>query len=424
MTSAFNPRTVLGLLLLGAGTFLALLWLIGRGDTGPGVDNGEAHAAAHGLTGYAGLADMLDRQGYVVSRSRSQGRLDDEALLVLTPPAGTDADDLARIIEDRRYAGPTLVILPKWFAMRLPASDTGAKKGWVRLVAASAPGFAGDFEDELAMTPRVAALTAGPADWQGLGLSGALPDRTKVLGLEDGPWASLVRDSTGRDLVAYADDRGCYPVLDVAAGFDPPDENDCEPSKWSVIVAFEPDLFNNYGLADRDRALLAAKIVELAREGRDLPIVFDLTLAGLSGQRNLLTLAFAPPFLAATLCLLMALAIVGWRAFGRFGPPVAESRTIAFGKTQLAANSAGFLRRSGRVHLLTEPYAAMIARRLAGTLGLRSADPQAIDSELARRAPGAPAYSALAARLGAARGPNETLRAALALHTLERTVRP
>ncbi len=423
MNRTFNPRTVLGLLLFGAAAFLAMLWFIGHGDTGPGSDNGEAHAASHGLTGYSALAEILEKQGYAVSRSRSRGHLDDEALLVLTPSLWSDADDLAEIIEDRRYAGPTLVILPKWFAMRYPPTAKGAKKGWVRLVAPSVPRFAGDLKDGIAMTPDLGKLAGAAPDWEGLGMSGSLPDRSQVLGLEGGPWVSLVRDSKGRDLVAYADDQGCYPVLDDAAGFDPPDGAECDGDKWNVIVAFEPDLFNNYGMADRQRALLAARVIELAREGQDIPVVFDLTLAGLGGQRNLLTLAFAPPFLAATLCLLLALAVVGWRAFGRFGPPVAEARTIAFGKTQLAANSAGFVRRSGRVHLLSAPYAAMVGRRLAAALGLRSADPHAIDAALARRMPGEPPYSALATQLEAARGPSETLRAAHALHALERTVR-
>ena len=190
-----------------------------------------------------------------------------------------------------------------------------------------------------------------------------------------------------------------------------------------MTVAFEPDLFNNWGLADRNRALLAARVVDLAREGEDLPIVFDLTLAGLGGQRNLLSLAFDPPFLAATLCLILGLFVIGWRAFGRFGPPVTEGRALAFGKTQLAANAAGFLRRSGRLHLLGPPYAAMIGRRLAAIAGLRGSDPQAIDAVLARRAPGAPLFSTLAARLESARGATETLRSAHALHMLERTLR-
>ncbi|ANY19704.1 hypothetical protein A6F68_01186 [Tsuneonella dongtanensis] len=422
MNGAFNPRTVLGVLVVGALAFLAMLWFIGQGDTGSGPDNGEAHAAGHGLAGYAGLADLLERQGYEVERSRNPGRLDDEVLLVLTPTPWTDADDLAEAIGKRRYAGPTLVILPKWYALPLPGGTKDAKKGWVRLAGAGAPGFAKDLEDQLEMAVKVEALKGGPADWQGLGLAGALPDRGKVLGLDGGPFVGLVSDSAGRDLVGFADDRGCYAVLEDAAGVEPLGEDECE-AKWAVTVAFEPDLFNNWGMADRNRAQLAARVVDLASEGEDFPIVFDLTLAGLGGQRNLLTLAFTPPFLAATLCLILALGIVAWRAFGRFGPPLHEGRAVAFGKTQLAANSAGFLRRSGRLHLLAAPYAAMIARRLANAFGLRSADPRAIDAALARRAPDAAPFSTLAARLEAARGPNELLRAAHALHTLERTAR-
>jgi hypothetical protein len=419
--SAFRPRTVLALVVFGALAFVAMLWFIGRGDTGPGPDNGGAHAQGHGLTGYAGLVAMLEKQGYDVTLSRSPGRLDDESLLVLTPSAFTDPDEIAQIIDRRRYSGATLLILPKWFAMPVPAKASGVKKGWVQLLGASAPGWTADLNDEQAMTVKLGKLARAPADWQGLGLSGFLPDRSRVLGLEDGPWSSLVRDSKGRDLVAYADDHGCYPVLDAAADLAAPDA-ECDGDKWNLMVAFEPDLFNNYGLADRDRAVLAARVIELAREGQDVPVVFDLTLNGFGATRNLLTLAFAPPFLAATLCLMLALIVVGWRGFARFGPPRAEARDIAFGKGRLAANAAGFIRRSGRLHLLGPPYAALIARRLAGALGLRRPVPAEIDAALARRDPDTPAYSELARRLESARGPSHTLRAAHALKSLERTL--
>lgn len=414
--SAFRPRTVLLLVLFGAAAFLATLWLIGAGKTDSRPDNGEAHAAGHGLAGYAALAAMLERQGHDVTISRNRARLDDEALLVLTPTIWTDADDLAAVIDRRRYTGPTLLILPKWYAARLPPTVRGARKGWVQLIAPTIPDFAAKFKGALAMKPRLARLAAGKADWQGLGISGTLPVRTAVTGLEEGPWASLVRDSLGRDLAAYADDHGCYPVLDAAAGFGAPQEKDCEADRWSVTVVFEPDLVNNRGLADRSRGLLAARLVDVAREGEDLPVVFDLTLAGLGGAKNLLTLAFEPPFLAATLCLLIALGVVGWRAFARFGPARAAAPEIEFGKARLAANAGGLVRRSGRLHLLAVPYAAMVARRIAAALGLRSAEPAAIDAALARRGAPQPPFSELARRLEAARGPSATLRAAHALH--------
>jgi hypothetical protein len=418
---AFSPRAVLGIVLFGALTFAAMLWFIGQGDTGPGPDNGQAHARGHGLTGYAGLVSMLQKQGVDVSVSRSPGRLDDESLLVLTPSAWADADDIAEIIDRRRYTGSTLLILPKWYAAKVPASLTGAKKGWVQLVGTARPGWTDDLGNGQEMSVKLATLAAGPSDWRGLGLSGRLPERKSVLGLEEGPWTSLVRDSKGRDLVAYANDHGCYPILDAAAGQAAP-EAECDTDKWSLVVAFEPDLFDNYGLADRNRALLAAKVIDIAREGQDVPVVFDLTLNGFGANKNLLTLAFQPPFIAATLCLILALIVVGWRAFARFGPPVAEARTIAFGKARLASNAAGFIRRSGRLHLLATPFADLVARRLAHALGLRRADPIEIDAALGRLDPDGPTFTQLADRLAAARGASQTVRAAHALKSLERTV--
>ena len=422
MSGSFNPRTVLALVLFGALSFVALLWFIGKGDTGPGPENGAAHAAGHGLAGYAALAEMLEKQGYDVSLSRSPARFEEEALLVLTPPIWADAGEISQLLEKRRYTGPTLLILPKWYASTLPKSAKGAKRGWVRLTNASGPEWTDDLKDELSMKPKVESLPGGGADWQGLGLSGALPQRQQVMGLDSGPFIALVRDKDDRQLVGYADDHGCYPVLAQAAGMSEYEDADCDGDKWNLTVVFEPDLFNNYGLADRSRARLAAEVIELAREGQDVPIVFDLTLNGLGASKNLLTLAFAPPFLAATLCLILALAVVAWRAFGRFGPPLAETRSIAFGKARLAANAAGFIRRSGRLHLLGPPYAALVARRLASAFGLRNADPAAIDAALARRAPDAAPFTQLAARLESARGPSQTLRAAHALKSLERTV--
>lgn len=422
MTSTFAPRTALAIVLFGALTFVAMLWFIGRGDTGPGPENGQAHAQSHGLTGYAGLVAMLQKQGQAVSVSRSPSRLDEEALVVLTPSAWTDAEDIQEIIERRRFTGPTLVILPKWYTIEVPKTLAGAtKKGWIQLLGAEPPGWTDGLEGEQGMSVKLAELGGAPADWQGLGLSGRLPDNKRVLGLEQGPWASLVRDSKGRDLVAYADDHGCYPILDTIAG-QPAPEAECNSGKWALIAAFEPDLFNNFALADRDRAILASKVIEAAREGQDIPIVFDLTLNGFGGSKNLLTLAFEPPFVAATICLLLALAVVGWRAFGRFGPPLAEDRSIAFGKARLAANAAGFIRRSGRLHLLGAPFAALMGRRLAGSLGLHRSDPQAIDAALARRLPHQPSFTHLAERLLSARSPTQILRAAHALKSLERTI--
>ncbi|MEM6476294.1 MAG: DUF4350 domain-containing protein, partial [Pseudomonadota bacterium] len=193
------------------------------------------------------------------------------------------------------------------------------------------------------------------------------------------------------------------------------EEYDPEP----VTFVIEPDLMNNYGLSDGDRAALALKLIEDAGYGRQDPVTFDLTLNGLGGTVNLLTLAFRPPFLAATLCLILSLLIVGWRAFKRFGPPVASGPAIAFGKSRLVTNGAALILRARRLGLLAEPYADLSARRLADALGLAKPDPEAIDAALRIRLPQEEPYTRRAQRLRAANTPSDILRAAQALKELE-----
>ena len=426
---AFNPKVVLGLLLFGAAAFLATLYFIGSGNTGRDANNGQAHAAANGLVGYAALVNLLESDGHEVSISRSVGNLKDEGLLVITPPRFADAEEITKIIEERRYIGPTLVILPKWYSSGIPEfADVEHEDGWVMLGNIGAPDFVEEFEGNLQMLLKTGELRQTDVHWSGLGLTGKLPDHKQVMGFEEEHLIPLIADADGDMLAGYLDDGGSYPVLDDATGNASPtrplDEDDDEyyddADQWNVTFVAEPDLFNNYGMADQTRAILAHELIDTVMEGEDLPITFDVTLNGLGQSQNLLTLAFTPPFLAATLCLILALIVVAWRAFRRFGPAMAEQRAIAFGKQRLVANSAGLIQRSGRLHLLTDPYADMIEARLAAKLGLRHPETEAIDAALARRLPDERSFSDLSAWLRSARRPGEILRAAHALKSIER----
>ena len=421
-SNAFNPKVVLGLLLFGALAFAATLYLIGAGETTRGPNDGGSHAASRGLTGYAALADILEAEGHDVALSRNQGALDDEGLLILTPPTFADGEELAELIEQRRYVGPTILVLPKWFAMEIPANAPVEKDdGWVVLRSAAKPSWIEDFEGRLDTELRLGPLEPqSDGDWRWGDWSGTLPDRSQAQTISDATMIPLVTASNGEILVGYYDDGGYYPVLDEAAGLAPVDEDGRDTSRWNLTVVADPDLFDNYGMADRDRAALAHELVDVAMEGEDLPVIFDLTLNGLGKTQNLLTLAFAPPFLAATLCLVLALAVVGWRAFRRFGPPLAEDRAIAFGKRRLVANGAAFILRTRRLHLLTAPYIETIRHRIAAALRLRSADDDALDQAIARRAPDAPRFADSAAALRGASRPHDILRAASALKALER----
>ncbi|WP_324261566.1 DUF4350 domain-containing protein [Altererythrobacter sp. H2] len=421
----FDPKVVLGMVLFGALAFLAMLWFIGAGETGRGDNNGGGHAAARGLNGFAALAGLVEDEGITVTLGRNTGKHETADLLVLTPPHALDPEDLRAILDARRYAGPTMVVLPKWYASEVPPeANADAEPGWVVLAGASEPTWLAELGDPYPKVAEVGEISGSGPHWRGLGYSGRLPDPGSVQSLGSGALVPLVLDRNGRILAGYLADDGYYPVLDQAAGRSPPDTESLDEEKWGVIVVAEPDLLNNWGMADRTRANLARDLVWLAMEGEELGVTFDLTLNGIGQTRNLLTLAFTPPFLAATLCLLLAMLVVGWRAFRRFGPPIAEDRAIAFGKARLVANSAGFIQRAGRVHLLGPPFAALVAARIARLLRLRQADERSIDEALERRQRGGPTFSASADRLRAARSRHELLRAARALKDIERNLTP
>ena len=424
----FSPAAVLGLVGLGTALFVALLWMIGAGMVHGPLNDGGAHGAGKGLTGYAALSALLERQGWQVSLARSEAELAQPGLVVLTPPAEADGKAIARIVERRRLIGPTLIVTPKWRAAPLGQGGVGApgaKAGWVAIAGADMPRWKG-FLDEVAVQ-----IDAAPADrgWIADGVSGTLPDARAVLTGHGDTIVPLVELRQGGGVLAgYVAGGGRWPQLDDLAlqGSDAAEADlPGQGGRWPLVVVFEPDLLDNYGLASRETALAALRLVEGSAAGAPRRVTFDVSLNGFARSPNLLTLAFTPPFLAATLCLLLAALLVGWRAFLRFGPGLAAAPAMLFGKRQLVANAAGLVRRSRRLHLLGPPYAALVRERLVRALALpHRADPAAheaaIDRALAMRAPGAPAFSTAAAALRTARRPAELLRAARALHDIER----
>ncbi|MBO9498844.1 MAG: DUF4350 domain-containing protein [Novosphingobium sp.] len=448
--SPFSPRAVLALLVLGAAAFLAVLFLIGTGADAPDEKDGGGHAAGNGLNGYAAFSELLGRRGYQVSAIRNAARLDDPSLLILTPPPYADADELNRVIERHRNLGPVILILPKWFALPVGARpNLKSKKGWVVLFGATSPAWGDKIGRDKLMRLRLdqpqGKQKPPPVGWSGLGFAGKLPDPSAVQWVDSSEFEPLVRTAEHKDLVSFWDDGGYYPRLSAAAGVDPYDRDEAS-DKWPLVVIAEPDLVNNYGLADKDRALLALSIVEASLEGAHMPVAFDLTFNGLGQNDNLLTLAFRPPFLAATLCFLIAALVVAWRAFRRFGPPAgaggprmgrrqlaaggvdeaAAMATFAFGKRELATNGAALIQRAKRLHLLGAPYAALVRNRIAQALGLRpGADialtEGAIDALLERRGL-QPNFASQAEALRQARGPHELLRRAHALREIERNL--
>jgi hypothetical protein len=413
------------MLLFGAAVFVALLYLIGK-DAGGDEPDGRpgGHALGRGLDGYAAFSRFLDKRGMKVKRIYVQGQLNQPGLLILTPPHFTDPKVLAQLVEDRRYAGPTIVILPKWLAMPARLFDRKAKPGWVLLASTELPDWPGFADD---VTISLNQMAGG--EWHGAGSQGKLPNTAAVLsGSGDHLIPLVAGTSDERILAAYINDGGNYPSLaDLADGSYPGTGENAD--RHPLILVFEPDLFNNYGMANATNAQLADQIVRAAvGDSENQSVSFDLTLNGFANPTNLLTLAFEPPFLAATLALMIAALAVGWRAFNRFGPPRLAGQAIAFGKRALVGNAAGLVQRARRLHLLGAPYADAARDRLVKALALpprnnAAASEEAIDRALAVRDPSRSPFSEVAARLRGARRLSDILRAAQELHAIERTLK-
>ncbi len=424
----FSPRVALGLVVFGAACFVALLWIIGSGMDDPAPRASGAHVQGKGLTGYAALGQYLEKRGFTVTPVRSRGALDQPGVLILTPAHRATGEELNRLVQARRNAGPTIVVLPKWLAIPLPKNAPKAQDGFVKLLDVMTPDWKGFYDD---VTLQSGALETGPrpGGWSGAGLTGQLPDPSEVFsGRGDALIPLVTGDGGGQVLAGYIADGGDYPRLQALSDvYEDHSEELEDPPRYPVIFVFDADLFNNYGMSRQSNALLAEQLVLAALDGDPRKVSFDLTLAGYGRSPSLLALAFTPPFLAATLCLLLAAAVVLWRAYQRFGPPVLAARALAFGKRELVGNAAGLIQRARRLHLLGPPYADAARERLVKALALPSrlsheqAD-AAIDRALAARAPGLAAFSETTAQLRAARKPTDLLRAARQLHALERTL--
>lgn len=429
----FTVGGMLALVLAGSAVFLLLLYAIGAGWTGNSNQTATETADSNALNGFSALAELLERRGHGVTSVR--GRLSqgfgewDEQLLVLAPGLYSDPAKLDEVIEARKYRGPTIVILPKWAVMPVGEEEEGPDHpdDWVRTSLGPAPFW---FEQVPDFEPMELGQGSS-ARWQGMGLRGTLPDPAQVQGIEQSASKDLfplITDAEGDLLVGYWNRNGWHPALAEAGGkaFSAEEENGQDADIYPLVIVAEPDLFNNYGMASEARARAAVAVIEATMDDPDMPIVFDMTIDGLGQGQNLLTLAFRPPFLAATLCLLVAMLVIGWRAFRRFGPPLAELPAIAHGKTQLASNGAALIQRARRWHLLGAPYAALVAGRTAAALQIRAGDEAAreaaIDAALDRQGHPGPRFQPTAQTLRQARRLPDVLRGAATLRSIERTL--
>lgn len=420
----FARGTVLLMVAIGFAAFLALLYAIGAGGALRSGNNGAAHGVSVSTIGYSALAQLLEKTGTKVSFGRGPDALQQQDLLIVTPEISADPQELAALVRQRAFTGPTIIILPKWQV----TPEDGLKTGWVRLespvLAEQTPRLLSQLVpvrirlEGMPSAPRAPAVVQREtAADRAAKLKVALRSRVTISGAK--LKTVLADGATGRARVVVIDDGGWYPALDANAPENPDGTPDIEQGRYPVVIVADADLMNNKGLANRDTARQAVQIVDAAWSGGGEGVVFDLTQNGLGTSENLLSVAFRPPFVGAVVSLALAAIAFAWMAFCRFGPALAEERPFGFGKTMLVKGSAGLVRRLGRDHLLGPAYADLVRERAGRSLGLPQGLPrEQIDERLAKVLPDAEGrnYEILSADMRAARGRPGILSAARALY--------
>ena len=357
----FRARAILVLVLVGVAALAAFGVLAAYAPELRSRANGGPHALSSSAVGFRGATMLLRDVGVpvTVSHDRPSPRLLGAAGLVLTPPPGDKPVDMAAFGDPLR----TLIVLPKWRTTPDPKRDGFVRKAGVLWsgVGSVLPGEPGRtaVTVERGASRRALRAVGGP-----FGSGEALPiGRIDGLQTISGPdWAPVLADEHGHAVLAVSrHDR-------------------------RLFVLAEPDLLNNHGLSDLERARVAVMIMQMlsGEEG----VVFDVTLNGVGRGRSLGRLMLEPPLLAATLCVAAAALLMGWRALARFGAATIPQQAIAPGAAALVDNAAGLIRTAGKEAALAPEYAALTRRLVAegaGAAGLGQADAES-SSWLARAA--------------------------------------
>ncbi|MFI4936484.1 MAG: hypothetical protein ACHP7N_17900 [Caulobacterales bacterium] len=348
----FSARTAIAIVVVGVFAFSAFVTLLAYAPDLQRDFHCRANVYSKCAVGFAGLEALAKADGAPVLASRTHlPKGHTEGLLIWTLEPDPRQQDVASL----GFAGPILIVLPKWEVTRDPLRlEWGRKKGlisadqWRSLVwgdgaAAHRAGVSRPLLRGLPGTPfEGLTLTPGPID------SFQTFDKTSNV-VTKGSSAAML-DEAGN------------PVIVRLPG--PP----TAPPSAAIYVLTDPDLLNTQGLANVDTMGAGVAILKALRRG-DGPIIFDVTLNGYELDRNALKLMFAPPFAAVTMCVAAALALAGLQAAFRFGPLRRQVRAFALGKEALADNSAQLIRLARREPKMAPRYAALTRAAAAKAVG-------------------------------------------------------
>ena len=342
----FSPKVVLGMVVAGVFAFSAFVVLSTYAPDLRSGDNGKAHALSKSAVGYGGMVQLLRELGEPVLVARRDLSREEPALIIFTPDADISRD---AYVKAAKLTSRTLVVLPKWSG-KLDARHPG----WVGDLRPPQPNEQTDFLKAVGIPNAATAVAKGVASPRLVGAPGSLAEG---LSMNIGPIKNL-QSLSGPGLVPIVTDGQGRIVL-------------ARRMPTDIYFLADPDLINTMGLKDIRTARAGVGILKTLRddaiangthsyrESRGRTIAFDVTLNGFSRSRGVLKLAFEPPFLGATLCLVVAALLMGLHAAARFRAVRRGERALALGKDALIDNSAGLIRMAGREPAMVPRYAEL-----------------------------------------------------------------
>jgi hypothetical protein len=370
MRAIIAPKLAIGLAIVSALSLLAFFVLSAFAPDLRNDSSGTANALSKSAIGFAGLRFLVDNTQDQPMRLNRNAHVGWMGLLVLTPEIYSAAADVDKL----SHNGIRLIVLPKWIAARDPLHP-----GWVTK-AGTYPGqtIALPLADLLKDITITQGDGEGPARFKAVNEihANAVPTKPVII--------DRIQTISGKKLDPDIVDGADHIVLAHISG-------------TTIFILAEPDLLNNQGLHDGETARAGLNLINALQY--KMPAMIDVSLNGFRSSPDLVRTVFTPPFLGATLCALLAAALIAFHAMSRFGSPKLPDRVFAFGKRALADNTAAVIRIMRREPRMAPRYAQTTLNLVTTQLGVppqRAADPEWV-STVERRgvAAGEPGFAQL-----------------------------
>lgn len=340
----FSGRLLVGWIAAAVLTLAVSLYFMSMSDQGNATVGASAYSRS--AIGYAGIADVLRQLDIPVVKSRgdSLGELTPGSVLVLAEPlpGGKTEETMRALLK----ADTVLLVLPKWSGQ--PSQHKSAWLGEASLLDTQIAAWALHL-----VAPQADVLDVNYAAWTTNTLKLPPDVETPIRLIKGDRLQPIIANPSGM-LLGQLTSRN-----------------------RKIWVLSDPDVISNHGLARAGNAALAVALIERLRSGSG-NVVFDETIHGFANATaNPLLLLFRFPFVMATIQAMIAIALLLWATFGRFGTPQPAPQAISAGRQGLLENVAKLIEFTGHQEVMVKRYVLEtlrdVGRELHAPRGLSTA---------------------------------------------------